>query len=195
MICSGSPARRRRANDMSHRFRLVDRARDPLATSEPATSATSAPAGPTSRSYRRRFTFNDTALQRPAPDTIHQVLTRPSPEDLQRREHGQEWIAENQRMTVDLGRPVLPRHTVTMPPGMTSADRRPSTKSGFWAGTLTRRRFCRLPASAVTSIKRSWYLHLAGQGGGTARAMVSASGRPSGRSAPIAAAQRDDPAQ
>lgn len=48
------------------------------------------------------FTLNDQTLKMPALDTIHQILTSPSPEDKLRREKGQQFIDDLAGYELDL---------------------------------------------------------------------------------------------
>ncbi|SCL12856.1 hypothetical protein GA0070616_0148 [Micromonospora nigra] len=83
-----------RATELLHRFRLVDRARDPRRNFR------TGKVGDRDNRWANRqvmpalFTVNDTALDRPALDAIHQVLTAPTDEDQLRREKGQAAVDE-----------------------------------------------------------------------------------------------------
>lgn len=89
-----------RATDLLHRFRLVDRARDPGRHFRTGNIGDFATRWANKEVLPAHFTLNDTALQRPALDTIHQVLTAPHPDDIARREHGQEFVDEQRRMAL-----------------------------------------------------------------------------------------------
>ena len=46
------------------------------------------------------FKINTEALRRPALNTINQILTEPTDEDLMRREYGQQFVEQSRRLTV-----------------------------------------------------------------------------------------------
>ncbi len=92
---------------MLHRFRLIDRARDPGRHFLSGNIGDFNTRWANGEVLPAHFTFNDAALQQPALDIVHQVLTAPSAEDLQRRELGQEWIEENRRMPLTLENPFM----------------------------------------------------------------------------------------
>ena len=82
-----------RATERLHRFRLIDRARDPRRNFR------TGKVGDRDARWRRRqimparFTINDAALLSPAIDTIYRIMTNPSDEDQRRREVGSEGLA------------------------------------------------------------------------------------------------------
>ncbi|MGW4499137.1 hypothetical protein ACWENR_11045 [Micromonospora sp. NPDC004336] len=83
-----------RTTELLHRFRLVDRARDPRRNFR------TGKVGDRDNRWANRqvmpalFTINDAALDRPALEVIHQVLTAPTDEDRLRREKGQAAVEE-----------------------------------------------------------------------------------------------------
>ncbi|MEV6350273.1 hypothetical protein [Actinoplanes sp. NPDC051851] len=89
-----------RSTELLHRFRLVDRARDPRRNFRTGN------VGDRDRRWKDKeimpalFTVNEDALQRPALEVIHQVLTAPTDEDEMRRNYGQAFVDEQRRMTL-----------------------------------------------------------------------------------------------
>jgi hypothetical protein len=83
-----------RATELLHRFRLVDREPDPLRNFRTGN------VGNRDERWKNRqvrpalFRINDAALERPALDAIHQVVTAPTEQDQLRREKGQRAVDE-----------------------------------------------------------------------------------------------------
>ena len=78
-----------RATERLHRFRLVDRAPSPGRNFRTGNVGNRDARWAKKQVMPYLFTVNDDALKAPALDTIHQILTNPSPEDEMRRERGQ----------------------------------------------------------------------------------------------------------
>lgn len=74
-----------RATSPLHRFRLIDRARDPKRNYRTGNVGNIAKRWENREVMPARFTVHDQALEQPALDTIHQVLTAPSADDHNRR--------------------------------------------------------------------------------------------------------------
>lgn len=89
-----------RATELLHRFRLVDRARDPRRNFRTGNVGARDTRWANRQVMPALFTINDEALQQPALDTVHQVLTAPTAQDVLRREKGQQ--AVNEAIAADL---------------------------------------------------------------------------------------------
>ncbi|MET8907590.1 hypothetical protein [Micromonospora sp. NPDC004551] len=83
-----------RATELLHRFRLVDRAPDPRRNFRTGNVGARDTRWANRQVMPALFTVNDAALQRPALDAIHQVLTAPTAADDLRREKGQKAVDE-----------------------------------------------------------------------------------------------------
>jgi hypothetical protein len=92
-----------RATAFLHRFRLIDRG------PSPGRNFRTGNIGDFKRRWANRqvmpslFSVNTQTLGEPALETMHQILTIPSDEDLMRREYGQQFVERSRSLTLDLG--------------------------------------------------------------------------------------------